>query len=234
MESMTHTAALLALLEGRLAQEELSLDSPIAVAELHKRLVPYALCREVLGLATKAEYDLALLRLLDDSSVRVEERALSEAVRRELGSPEPGLAILQRFAASELRLSGTVPAAAGQAGSSASVGPPRASYETEKLAQDRIPGSDDPDFLPEPDEPTPEDKGSRAMEQAPAPLRAGESGAPEEADCIACGKVLPAREGLNYCPACGADQNRWPCRNCGREVERGWLYCAMCGVRQTR
>ncbi|MGW8283057.1 MAG: hypothetical protein ACWGON_07130, partial [Gemmatimonadota bacterium] len=101
---MTHSS-LKGLLIRRLGEEGVPTRSPIAVAELYRRLVPYPVCRDALGLATKAEYDIELLRLLaDDTSVAVPEHGLREAVSRELASPEPGLAILQRFAASEVRL----------------------------------------------------------------------------------------------------------------------------------
>ena len=213
---MTHTPALRALLERRLAQEDLPSNAPIAVAELHKRLVPYALCREALGLATKAEYDVALLRLLDDAAVRIEERALREAVRRELGSPEPGLAILQRFSASEVSLAHPIPGGPAKPEPSAPTGPAPSSYETERRDQDRVPGLDDLELLPE-----------RA---GPEPLRSEDPlGHPS---CVACGEDLPSREGLRFCPTCGADQSRRPCPACGQEVEKDWRFCAMCGASQ--
>jgi predicted RNA-binding Zn-ribbon protein involved in translation (DUF1610 family) len=213
---MTHTPALKALLERRLAQEDLPSNASIAVAELHKRLVPYALCREALGLATKAEYDVALLRLLDDATVRIEERALREAVRRELGSPEPGLAILQRFSASEVSLAHASSGAPAKPEPTAPAGPAPSSYETDRRDQDRVPGLDDLELLPE---------------QAGAPPARSKDPV-RRSNCVACGDDLPAREGLRFCPACGADQHRWPCPRCGHEVERGWKFCAMCGAPQ--
>ena len=93
------------LLRRRMADESVGPDDPLGVAELHKRLLPYHLCRDSLGYATKAEYDMALLRLLADGRhVSVSEPALREAVQSEIRQPEPGLAFLQRFAASEIRL----------------------------------------------------------------------------------------------------------------------------------
>lgn len=214
------------LLTRRLGEEGLPAGSPIAVAELYRRLVPYAVCREALGLATKAEYDLALLRLLADESLEVQERALREAVQRELTSPEPGLAILQRFAASEVRLAepdaSPSPVPRGRAGPE-SAGPPPFSYETERLEQDRIPGLDDLEYVPEP--PTTDVPPTRDE-----PLRPDSTGA--SAACSVCTSPLPLREGLRYCPSCGADQHRWPCESCGAEVERGWKFCAMCGTDQ--
>jgi len=108
------TDGLFVLLHRRMTDEQVGAEDPIAVAELHKRLLPYRVCRDRLGYATKAEYDLALLRLLaDDERVAVSEPALREAVRAEIRHPEPGLAFLHRFAASEVRLL-DAPARAGE------------------------------------------------------------------------------------------------------------------------
>lgn len=96
---------LFALLRRRMADERLGTGDPVGVAELHKRLLPYHTCRDSLGYATKAEYDVALLHLLaDERCVAVSEPALREAVRAEIRQPEPGLAFLHRFAASEIRV----------------------------------------------------------------------------------------------------------------------------------
>ena len=236
---MSHVQAFTALILQRLAREGLAPGSPIAVAELHRRLVPYALCREALGLTTKAEYDLALLRLLVDDSIEVEETALREAVHRELDSPEPGLAILQRFAASEVRLGAGNPPATGETRSdepAEAMGPAPADYETERMAQDRIPGLDDQEFRPERGEPAaPESPPTRAV--TPVPSDRSEPGEWESAaggglKCRSCNVELPPRAGLKFCPACGANQQQWPCSVCGERVERGWKFCAMCGSRQ--
>lgn len=88
-----------------MAAERVAPEETVVVAELHKRLLPYHACRDDLGYATKAEYDVALLRLLaDEDRIAMSEPALREAVRAEVRQPEPGLAFLHRFAASEIRL----------------------------------------------------------------------------------------------------------------------------------
>ena len=217
---MTHST-LKDLLTRRLGEEGVPIQSPIAVAELYRRLVPYSICRDALGLATKAEYDMALLRLLaDDVSLEVPEDALREAVSRELSSPEPGLAILQRFAASEVRLVGSEDASSRlpDRPTAETAGPPPFTYETERLAQDRIPGLDDLEFVPEP----PVTDNSRDP-----------AGTVAATACKACNYPLPGRDGLRYCPSCGADQRQWPCGSCGAVVERGWKFCAMCGTAQS-
>lgn len=87
-----------------MGEEEIRPDDPVTVAELHKRLLPYHLCRDELGYVSKAEYDAAVLGLLaDERRVAVAEPALRDAVKAEIRHLEPGLAFLQRFAASEVR-----------------------------------------------------------------------------------------------------------------------------------
>lgn len=232
------------LLVFRLREEGMPTDVPISVAELHRRLLPYPLCRERLGYASKAEYDIGLLRLLsDDRSMEVPEQALVEAVRRELRAPEPGLALLQRFAASEVRVKAPRESGSGNGdgeGVALETGPPIASLETGRSRGDYVKGLDDPFFVPideaadalglgtrgkdaEPEEAVTEAPGTpSARGSGPAMARSG-------LPCRSCAENLPAREGLRFCPKCGADQERWPCPACGKEVERGWKYCALCG-----
>ncbi len=216
MTDVKDREALHALLLRRLEEVGVAPGAGVGVAELHRRLVPYPLCREALGLATKAEYDVALLRLLaDEARVRVTERGLREAVRRELEAPEPALGILHRFAASEVHpLPATGPDAPPEAPTRR---PPPAAHETERRDTDRVPGLDDLERLPE-----------------PAGARAPEPAAEGSASCRACGAPLPDREGVRFCPHCGADQSRWACASCGAEVEKGWRYCATCGTLQPR
>lgn len=93
------------LLVERMEGEQVGFDESVTIAELHRRLLPYHACRDVLQFATKAEYDLELLQLLADKDrLEVSEDALVEAVLAETKQAEPGLGFLQRFAASEIRL----------------------------------------------------------------------------------------------------------------------------------
>lgn len=214
------------LLANRLAEEDMAPEIPISVAELHRRLLPYALCRQRLGFASKAEYDIGFLKLLvDDESLHVPEVALLKAARGELESPEPGLALLQRFAASEVRLRARP---SGSKTESPETGPPIAELETGRSRGDHLPGLDDPLLVPQ-DE-SADALGRIATVETPAsdpPVREEEDGSSSR--CRSCDASLPMRSGLRFCPQCGADQERWPCPACGEELERGWSYCALCG-----
>ncbi len=213
------------LLSQRLSEEGMAAEIPISIAELHRRLLPYPLCRDRLGFASKSEYDIGFLQLLiDDRTLHVPEVALIEATRKELSSPEPGLALLQRFAASEVRLR-SLPET-GSADMGMETGPPIADLETGRSRGDHLPGLDDPLLVPQ-------DESADALGRKPSETvtaRLAEGGDVRSTqDCRSCRAPLPPRAGLKYCPGCGADQERWPCPSCGEEVERGWSYCALCG-----
>lgn len=114
---------LAALLARRLREEGIGPDAAVSVAEIRRQLLPYPYCRERLELASKAEYDLAMLELLGDAALlEVEDPELEEAVEREAGAPEPGLGFLEDFAAVQIRpgpaLSGRVTSGGGPDGGS--------------------------------------------------------------------------------------------------------------------
>ncbi len=189
-----------------MADEELQPGEPLAVAELHKRLLPYHTCRDRLGFATKAEYDVALLRLLaDEQKVAVSEPALREAVRAEIRHPEPGLAFLHRFAASEVRVK------AEPAGADGAETPP---------VDDSVGGPDEPAVSTGP---------RAALDARAAPSRA--AGEATRQGCRKCAAPLPLVEGVRFCPSCGADQTPPTCAECGNEIDEEWSYCAFCGAR---
>ncbi|MBT8477749.1 MAG: zinc ribbon domain-containing protein [Gemmatimonadetes bacterium] len=211
-------------------------EIPISVAELHRRLLPYPLCRDRLEFASKGEYDMGFLRLLvDEASLDIPEAALREAATKELGSPEPGLAILQRFAASEVRLrvvATNAPAGGAREADTtrqSETGPPIAALETGRSRGDFLPGLDDPLLVPQDESADALGRARGDVEQsagsAGGSTRDKVSGTP----CRSCHQALPERSGVRFCPHCGADQERWPCPACGEEVEQGWSYCALCG-----
>ncbi len=93
------------LLARRMGEAGRAGEGVVSVAELHRTLLPYHICRSALGYATKAEYDLELLELLAGERYLVPaESDLRSAVRDERASPEPGLGFLKNFAAAQLRI----------------------------------------------------------------------------------------------------------------------------------
>ena len=97
--------ALAALLARRLDEAGRAGDLSVSVAELHRTLLPYHICRGSVGYATKAEYDLEMLELLSGDRYLVPaENELRAAVSDEAASPEPGLGFLKNFAAAQLEI----------------------------------------------------------------------------------------------------------------------------------
>jgi predicted RNA-binding Zn-ribbon protein involved in translation (DUF1610 family) len=47
--------------------------------------------------------------------------------------------------------------------------------------------------------------------------------------CWACTKALPTRDGVRFCPHCGADQEVPRCSACGDRLEPDWTFCPRCG-----
>lgn len=188
------------LLARRVAEEGEDAGGPVTLEDVRRRLVPYRLCRGELDLATKAEYDLALLGLLSEPElVRVLDEALREAVSRELASAEPELSVLRDFDTSLVEL-----------------GPELGGARAAPLPEAPAAG-------PGPEEET-------APEPAAEPPRAAEDGAcracgaglPDGREvrfCPHCGTdQRPPR-----CGSCGEElETDWSyCPACGRAVEPG-------------
>lgn len=215
---------------------------PVSLDELHDRLVPYPLCREELGLVTKAEYDLALLRLLEEPGyLEVEDEDLRDAVQRELDSPEPGLEFLANFSATLLHPGEDLPPADAVAGEAEGPSGGGADDDTEPGAAGEV--GDGPGSAA--DEPA-GDRAEGAADEptgglsAPAASSGSEAGASPAAgqdtllptgECTGCGRSLPERGDLRYCPYCGADQTVRRCPECSVQLEDDWSFCPACGAR---
>lgn len=231
------------LLARRLEASGQPRETAVTVAELHRVLLPYPECRDALGFATKAEYDLALLRFLRAGRyVRIDEGQLAEAVERELSSPEPGLAFLKHYAAAQLRVHPPAfpGASSAEESTSGEVAEPPAEAWLEELDEmhEASGGGENgrsmETWLPEesgeeveasnpPGTEATRDAGTTEATRDPA---AAES---PDASCRSCGTDLPPRPGIRFCPRCGTDQRVRRCGRCGEELEGGWDYCPRCG-----
>lgn len=228
------------LLARRMAAAGHAPRDTISVAELRGELLPYPLTRESLDLASKAEYDLALLRLLHDPAyLSIGDPGLAEAVEEELSGPEPGLAFLGEFTEAPLRPSGTAaeppdaeptgePADDEPAGAEPSATEPANGAEADAAAGASGAG---------PAATGPADAAS-VRDPADAAFLSELAGEPPERDlapsgssvtCRSCGRSLPERADARFCPYCGSDQRSLRCEGCDTDLEAGWKYCPSCG-----
>lgn len=225
------------LLARRLRERDRPPAAPVTVAELRRELLPYPRVREPAGLASKAEYDLAMLDLLaEPAALAIEDPELAEAVERERSAAEPGLGFLEDFAAATLH-----PGSALTAGDDGERPPEEAPTSAAGAASAPEAGAGS---SPETDAgSTPEARpgsrsggarsdGGRSEGARPDGTRPGASSdaAPDGAgSCRDCGRELPGREGLRYCPWCGTDQRVPRCDACRERLEPDWSYCPACG-----
>jgi hypothetical protein len=79
---------------------------PITVAEIYQELVPYKSVRAALGVEMNADYEYALLRLLagEGGFVRLEPAEVRDALRLEIDSPNPNVALYREFAGCDVWL----------------------------------------------------------------------------------------------------------------------------------
>jgi hypothetical protein len=190
-------------------------DEVVSVAELHRTLLPYHICRNTLGYTTKAEYDVELLELLaTEQFLFPAENELRSAVSVERTSPEPGLGFLKHFAAAQLRIQPTL---AGEPLARSTTAPPAPSP-----ASIDSPSSSDRQMA--------EDEGGKPAERAESRTPQPEAIGAGTAVCWRCQKALPDRAGLRYCVFCGSDQQRPCCLACDEELDGDWRFCPRCGT----
>ncbi len=194
---------LAALLARRLDEAGRAGDASVSVAELHRTLLPYHICRGSVGYATKAEYDIEMLELLTSERYLLSaENELRSAVRDEAASPEPGLGFLKNFAAAQLEIQSDL-STVFDAPASALAGeaPESSAFEPATLSDLPIAG----------------------------PAGTPDEDLPAHAACWKCNRELPPRPDLRFCVFCGADQDRPCCQACGEEMTAEWAFCPRCG-----
>lgn len=212
-------AGMAELLARRAEEEWFGEEASLPLVELVGRYLPYPTCRDELGFASKAEYDLALLELLDDSHLLLpDDPVLRRAVEEELASAEPSLRALAPLEGVGLRPGpglqrpsrGPAPRAFALGEDVASAAGPAADVASRDVASPNV---------------APRENGPR-REVAPRE---------EESDaCRVCGRDLPDRDGIRFCPWCGEDRAEPRCGACGEPLEAAWRYCPGCGEATVR
>lgn len=231
--------ALARLLAERLAETG-EPGRAVTVAQLVEGVLPYPLVRERLGLAGKAEYDVALLRLLSDRVLLQLDPALHEAATRELEQPEPDLRPIEKLSESLLRMRDPAtsrgPADAGAA-EVEDAGP----AAEEPPSAPRVEPASGSDAGPEPP-PAPETPGSRepppsrdapALREAPATPEAS-AGRREPRTEPPPRPGEPPREEPTATPPLTDPPRAVACWSCTEALpmREGVRFCPRCGVDQ--
>jgi hypothetical protein len=209
---------LAALLASRLAEQGREPGAPVTVAALCKTLLPYRACRDALGVASKGEYDVALLRFMHGGDVLSLDQELTKAVEGELANPEPGLAFLKNFAAAKVAVD---------------IGPD--SLEREQVDLDRESPDDLDDLLG-----VTSTKGNDESEEVPdEPIAEAEqtmsrTTSEDAVRCPQCNEEFPQDREVLFCPFCGHDQSVLLCAQCGEELSVRWRFCPRCGTAAER
>lgn len=240
-----------ALVEALRERSPSAPSAPFTVAEIYQDLVPYRTHRDVLEFEMNGDYEHALLRLLAGQGgyLRLEsEHALSE-IREELAGRNPDTSLYRDFAAVDVRIEpGMVPDAAAKGASAEEAG----GREADGSDADEADANDPDDsggggaaagvalgemdsLAPDAGEvPDTSDAATTFVEGADPGTSEPVAAEPEGGVCSWCRSELPAREGLVYCPFCGENQSRSPCRSCGEALEPDWEFCISCGAKKGR
>lgn len=224
------------------------LTRPFEVSELFQNLIPYRHNRRELEIETNGDYEVALCRLLSgERGYASGDETMSEAIRRELGSPNPNTAIFREFAASSVSLSPEAlrrfdQNAADQAPQpsptplSISVLPvePPAAAPSSAPAPVRSAAAESTRSAPAATERQPASAAASqaAVSAPPSQRRADNTSAPAAASgpsCRYCGGTLPTDRRVIFCPHCGQNLMVVRCPACSSEMETGWKFCITCG-----
>ncbi len=236
------------LVENLTALDPGALHRPVALADIHERLVPYRTHRTQLGFDTSEDYELTVMRLLagDGGFATVYPDDVREALVREIAAVNPETGLFRNFPEATVLLdperaaevTGAAPpreadvvAAPGRPEPPAPQprGPPPAyatpAYATPDADVDEADAGDDdapPFTLDEADDGEPGLPVARPREVAPV-----------SAPCSYCGANLPIGRTVLFCPHCGQNVGVVHCPTCGSELDVGWQFCIACGLKVT-
>ncbi len=226
------------------------LNRSFEVAQIYQQLVPYRTNRSELAFSTNDEYELALCQLLAGSRGLIEgERDMTEALQRELESPNPDLSAYRAFATSRVvflpealrAVSRHVTTGAVGRSSPESTNLPASPAEQVVIAS-RLTESLDP--LPDAlNTATPSPKPelevdlpgietfapSELADDDMASVRVNPVRATAGMACRYCSATLPEGRSVVFCPSCGHNLTVQHCPACDAELEIGWKFCISCG-----
>ncbi len=173
---------------------------PFPACEVYERLVPYRSDRSILRVATRQDYEMAVLRLLSGERgyASLEPGDIREALRREAGESNADTGLFRQF--------------------------PDAILSLNRIAAERFLRGDGAYAPPPPSLPLDSPQAGEVVEQP------GEMEVDATEQCPYCGETLPAGRKVNFCPQCGQPPSgELRCPACGGEVDVGWRYCVSCG-----
>ena len=173
---------------------------PFPACEAYERLVPYRSNRSILRVATRQDYEMAVLRLLSGERgyASLEPGDIREALRREAGESNADTGLFRQF--------------------------PDAILSLNRIAAERFLRGDGAYAPPPPSLPLDSPQAGEVVEQP------GEMEVDATEQCPYCGETLPAGRKVNFCPQCGQPPSgELRCPACGGEVDVGWRYCVSCG-----
>jgi hypothetical protein len=213
--------------------------TPVTIADLYQRIIPYRLVRGEGGVMELAEYEHALLRLLAGERRLVElgQDAVTMEFRRELASPNPILGIYRDYANVEVRLIDSGRAAGGPGVGASKPASPVAS-QTVGLGRDRLaegvrlaeagsPGRVVPEGAPAK---SGSDTDSVRVTPAPPPSGASHPAAPDVRQTSAMPASHPGAPKRVVAPSRLVPSNR--CRSCQRALpdHPELRFCPFCGT----
>jgi Double zinc ribbon len=220
------------------ALDPAAIHRPVAIREIHERLVPYRTHRLSLGLDTSEDYEMTLLRLCagERGYATAFPQDAREALAKEAASVNPNTGLFRRFPSATLVLDpdraadalggrmppssapiALVPSAPAAEKAGARADPADAARADEAEEDDsRLP------FVleEEPDEESRRPAHSREITLVTAP-------------CPYCGGGLPVGRTVLFCPHCGQNIGVVHCPTCGSELDVGWQFCITCGQKVT-
>jgi predicted RNA-binding Zn-ribbon protein involved in translation (DUF1610 family) len=201
------------LVRNLAASDRSRLGKPLLLVDIRTSILPYRANRRALQLESSEDYELMVMRLCagEGGFARTGPDEVGDEFRREVGSPNPDLTLVERQEKAVVHLDPKAVAKALQPKPDLAFAP-----------QDHLFHPEDAQQL----DPVPLDSPS-----AEPPRVDSEAGIAESAlRCTRCGAGLPTGRVIKFCPQCGQSQVRTRCPQCKTELEPEWRHCVSCGL----